>query len=265
MGLLQWIRQGLRKIFRWDRTKKAPAEKAPAKNVRDQVIQKYTPQSWGPTWTGETALKRKDQEWRVKQQRKSWKKFNENTGYNLTRREWENLFDDIGGAVQDFSEYMEGGSPTVVEMYMNYNKDIKNADPQDFINLVNAIKEGATMDQEELVTSIYNALDAFEYFQNHAADASMDVFLHIWQDFENPNDFKTIISTVEKSSPFYQGEDLLANVYNSLDVYKYFKNKVPKGSVNDYLEIWKEIEGRSWDMTPDELMERVKYEINRSF
>lgn len=127
-------------------------------DIQEQVKEAY-PQ-WGPTWESEheERLKAADQEWRLKQQEESYKKFNQH--YGMSRLDYEDMFDDIGGSMEELSMYMDGGSPTVVEMYRYYKQQFKDPDPGAFVNMIKAVREEYPgMNQEDLVSQIYFEID----------------------------------------------------------------------------------------------------------
>ena len=103
-------------------------------------------------------MKESDQEWRLSQQEQSYQKFNEH--YGMSRYEWEEMFDDIGGAMDDLAMYLEGGSPTVVEMYRYYKQEFKETEPGEFVELMkNVREENPGINQEQLVDRIYFEID----------------------------------------------------------------------------------------------------------
>lgn len=160
-------------------------------DIQEQVKAKYgTPTQAWPSWkkTEEERLKKKDQEWRLKQQQKSYETFHDN--YGMSRMEWEAMFDDIGAGLQDMASYMEGGSPTVVELYKNYTKKFNGGTPGEFKELVNMTKERSPgANQETLVNNIYNNLDLYSKYSKVNSSATLTEFID-YVDFirsENPD------------------------------------------------------------------------------
>ena len=150
-GFFSKERRAERKRKKEERKKARQPEKP---TIQDRVKEQY-PSEWGPTWESEREerLKAKDQEWRKEQQKKSFKAFHKNYGLDIST--YNEMFDAIGGAMDDLAMYLDGGSPTVVEIYRYYRKEFKG-DPDEFVDMINTVKEeNPGLNQEELVDRIY--------------------------------------------------------------------------------------------------------------
>lgn len=155
-GFFSKERREERKQARAQRKAEKEAKKKTAKepSIQERVKEAY-PSEWGASWESEREekLKEKDQEWRVKQQQDSYKKFNEN--YGMSKMMYEEMFDSIGGSMDDLAMYLDGGSPTVVEMYRYYRQTYKG-DPDDFVDMIRRVREdNPGLNQEQLVDRIY--------------------------------------------------------------------------------------------------------------
>lgn len=164
--------------------------KKPAPTVQEEVLKKYPkpkPSAWS-SWkeAKEEALKAKDQEWRIRQQNEAYKKFNEN--YNMSRVDYDNMLDDIGGAMNELAMYVEGGSPTIVEMYKEYQKKFDGGTPGEFKDLMEFTKNTSPgINQEDLVNNMYSLLDAYEYYQGEMPGGDLQTFLDFVKDIKEDN------------------------------------------------------------------------------
>lgn len=175
--------QAWRKLFR---------RPEPEKTIREKTKEIY---SMPPGWTEEheAALKAKDMEWRKQQQEAAYKTFAET--YDMSRLEWEEMLDGIGGAMSEMGMYLEGGSPTVVKLWQEYHKNIPNADPQDFKDLFNKTRElFPGQNQKELADNMYDMLDIYKTYHDKVG-GDVTEFIEFFKD-------------VKKENPSFTGNEL---------------------------------------------------------
>ena len=140
-----------------------------AQTIQEKTREKYTPKAsdWGKGWAQEReeALKEKDMLWRKDQQEKAYKTFAEN--YGMSRQQYDEFFDGIGASMDEISQYIEGGSPTVIYAYMDYQKNFKDGSPEEFLDLFRKVANESTgATQEDLANNLFDALDMYKEYND---------------------------------------------------------------------------------------------------
>lgn len=139
------------------------------KTIQEKTRAKYTPKAseWGTGWQQEQeeALKEKDMKSRKDQQDKAYKTFNES--YGMSRQDYDEFFDGIGASMDEISQYIEGGSPTVIYAYKDYQKNFKDGTPEEFLNLFRKVASESTgATQEDIANDLFDTLDMYKVYND---------------------------------------------------------------------------------------------------
>lgn len=139
------------------------------KTIQERTREKYTPKAseWGKGWKEEReeALKEKDMLWRKDQQDKAYKTFADN--YDMSRQEYDEFFDGIGASMDEISQYIEGGSPTVIYAYKDYQQNFKDGTSEEFLNLFRKVASESTgATQEDVANDLFDALDMYKVYND---------------------------------------------------------------------------------------------------
>ena len=140
-----------------------------AQTIQEKTRAKYTPKAseWGKGWQQEReeTLKKKDMEWRKDQQNKAYKTFAEN--YGMSRQDYDEFFDGIGASMDEISQYIEGGSPTVIYAYKDYQQNFKGGSPEEFLDLFRKVANESTgATQEDVANDLFDTLDMYKVYND---------------------------------------------------------------------------------------------------
>lgn len=145
--------------------------------IQEKTRAKYTPKTsdWGRGWKEEQEEKEKakDLKWRKDQQDKAYKTFNES--YGMSRQDYDEFFDGIGASMDEISQYIEGGSPTVIYAYKDYQKNFKDGTPEEFLHLFRKVANESTgATQEDVANDLFDALDMYKVYNDQLGGTLTD-------------------------------------------------------------------------------------------